>query len=61
MHPTIPTKVARALVKRRDLLEEISELLDTVRAKREKGQIHKPGAYFLSSVRRIFQREEIPW
>jgi hypothetical protein len=61
MHPTIPTKVARAVVERRVLPDEIANLCDTIDAKRKSGQLRKPGAYFLSSVRRIFQREEIPW
>jgi hypothetical protein len=61
MHPSIPTRVARAVVERKVSPHEIAELCDLIEAKRKAGQLRQPGAYFLVSVRRIFQREEITW
>jgi hypothetical protein len=61
MHPSIPTKVARALWERRLSLEEVAELLDIVRTKRLAGELGSPGAYFTASVKRMFQRNDIPW
>lgn len=61
MHPSISMKVARALIDNRVSRSEIDELLDIVERKRETGELRKPGAYFVTSVKRIFQREEVPW
>jgi len=61
MHPMIATRVARAVIERKVSPDEIATLCDTVECKRKAGQLRVPGAYFLQSVRRIFQREEIPW
>jgi len=61
MHPSIPTKVARAVVERKLSPESIAELCDIIEAKRKAGQLEKPGAYFVASIKRLFQRNDIPW
>lgn len=61
MHPSIAIKVARAVVERKVSPNEIAELCDIIKAKRMAGQLRSPGAYFVTSVRRIFQAAEILW
>ncbi len=61
MHPSIPTKVARAVVERQISPGEIASLCDIIQAKRKAGELNSPGAYFLSSVRRIFRAADITW
>jgi hypothetical protein len=61
MHHSIPTKVARAVVDRKIGPGELAEVCDIIEAKRKAGQLEKPGAYFLVSMKRLFQRNEVPW
>ena len=61
MHPSIPTKVARAIVERKLSPNEVAELCDIIEAKRKAGQLERPGAYFVTSIKRLFQRNDIPW
>jgi hypothetical protein len=61
MHPSIPMKVARALWEKRLTIDEVAELCDIVRTKRQAGELDSPGAYFVASIKRMFQRHEIPW
>jgi hypothetical protein len=61
MHPKIAMRVARVtwegLLSRADL----KELLDIVETKRRAKQLDSPGAYFVASIKRLFQRNDIPW
>ena len=59
MHPSIPTKVARAVVERSISPDEVAKLCDIIAAKRN--QLNSPGAYFLSSVRRMFRAADLQW
>lgn len=61
MHPSIPTKVARALVDCNLTITEVAEVTAIIRRKREAGQLDKPGAYFLSSMRRLFRKHDLTW
>jgi hypothetical protein len=61
MHPSIPTNVARALWERRLSIDEVAELCDIVRTKRLAKELESPGAYFVASIKRMFQRNDIPW
>ena len=61
MHPSIPAKVARALWEKRLTVDEVAELCDIVRTKRQAGELDSPGAYFVASIKRMFQRHEITW
>jgi hypothetical protein len=61
LHRSIPVKVARALVERRVSPNEIAELCDIITAKRASRELERPGAYFITCVKRLFQRHEIPW
>ena len=59
MHHSIPMKAARAVVDGKVDPAELKELLDIIVAKGR--TINTPGAYFCSSLKRIFQRCEVPW
>ena len=61
VHRSTPVKLARAVVERRVSPEEVGYMLDTITAKRMSGELDSPGAYFITSVKRLFQRHEIPW
>ena len=61
MHRSIAFKVGTALVESRCSRVELDELLEAVEAKRLSGELDCSGAYFVTSIKRIFQREEIPW
>lgn len=59
MHASIPLKVARAVVERRVSPMEVGEVLEAIEANRS--TIRCTGAYFVACVKRIFQRNEVPW
>lgn len=61
MHPTIAMKVARAVATRRISPDELIQILDYVVAKRVAGELRSPGAYFVTSIKRVFQANEVPW
>jgi hypothetical protein len=61
VHRSIPVKLARAVVERKISPDEVAYMLDTIAAKRMSGELDRPGAYFIVSVKRLFQRHEIPW
>ncbi|MCH8923073.1 MAG: hypothetical protein IIA67_08005 [Planctomycetes bacterium] len=61
MNRVISDRVARLLQDHLLQRSEIDELLDTVETKRKSGELRKPGAYFVVSLKRIYQREEISW
>lgn len=61
MHTSIPTRVARAIVDRQISASELAEILDIVADQRRKGRLRSPGAYFVTSIKRVFQRNEVPW
>lgn len=61
MHPTIPMKVARAAIERKISITELCELVDYIAAKRQAGELRSPGAYFVTSIRRVFQANEVTW
>jgi hypothetical protein len=61
MHPSIPVKVARAIVNRQVPPSELEQLLDIINAKRHSRQIRSTGAYFVAAIKRIFQRHEVIW
>lgn len=61
MHPSIAYRAARAFVERRLQPEEIIELCDIIEIKRSRNELNSPGAYFTASLKRLFQRHEIPW
>ncbi len=59
MHPSIAMKAARAIVDRRISPGELTEVLDHICSHRR--TINSTGAYFCSCLKRIFQRNEVPW
>lgn len=62
MHPSVPTRAARAVVDGRVDPAELVELLDVIGAMHARRAFKKsPGAYFVTSIKRIFQRNEVPW
>lgn len=61
MHPSIPLRVARAIVERQVSVHSVNEICDHIEAKRMAGELKKPGAYFLSSVRRLFYANGVEW
>jgi hypothetical protein len=65
MAPSITMKVARAVAERKLNASELTEVLDSIstiyaRSGRAGFKV-APGAYFVSCMRRAFQRNEIPW
>ena len=61
MHGSIPTKVARAIFENRIPFGEVAVVCDIIRSKRKSRQLDKPGAYFLSSMRRLFRKHDLKW
>jgi hypothetical protein len=62
MAPSIAMKVARAVTERKLNPSELTEILDAIAAiHARRGFTKGPGAYFVSCIRRAFQRNEIPW
>lgn len=61
MHPSIAMRVARAITDGRLPKSELAEILDIIVALRTSGRVRSPGAYFMTSIKRLFQRNEIPW
>ncbi len=61
MHHVVAMRVARALVDHKISRAEVDELLDIVEAKRKRGELRSPGAYFVTSIKRIFERAEVIW
>jgi hypothetical protein len=61
MHPSIAYRAARAAVEHRLSPEELIELCDIIEVKRSRNELNSPGAYFTASLKRLFQRHEIPW
>lgn len=62
VHPSIFVRVARAVVQRRVSPEEVARLCDTIMAKHRAGEFEKSaGAYFITSVMRMFKRNQVPW
>lgn len=62
MHPSVPMRAARAVVDGKVDPAELVELLDIMSAMHARRAFKKsPGAYFVTSIKRIFQRNEVPW
>lgn len=61
VHRSIPIRLARAVVERKIPPDDVAYLCDAILAKRTSGELGSPGAYFIVSVKRLFQRYEIPW
>lgn len=62
MHPSIPMKAARAVVDGKVDPAELVELLDIIANMHARRAFKKSaGAYFVTSLKRIFQRCEVPW
>lgn len=61
MHHSIPLRVGRAIADRQLNPSELKEILDIVLTQRLAGRLRSPGAYFVTSIKRVFQRNEIPW
>lgn len=61
MNPKIPLKIARDFAERKINASELAPLLESIIAGRMTGRINRPGAYFVTSIKRLYQKHEIPW
>lgn len=61
MHPGIAMRAARAVVDGKMETQELTEMLDIIASQRKAGRLRSPGAYFVTSLKRAFQRNEIAW
>jgi hypothetical protein len=59
MHPSIAMRVARAISEKKLNPSELVEILDCMTA--QGSRINSRGAYFVTSIKRAFQRNEITW
>jgi hypothetical protein len=61
LHFSIPVRVARAIEQGLLSPQEVGEVCDIIIAKNRNKELERPGAYFITSMKRLFQRHEIPW
>lgn len=61
MHPGVAMRAARAVADGKLETQELTEMLDIIASQRKAGRLRSPGAYFVVSLKRSFQRNEIPW
>lgn len=59
MHPGIAAKAANAVASGKLSAHELREVLESI--VRNRKSIDCRGAYFVSCLKRLFQRHEIPW